>query len=123
MAHQVLGGGGADVDMVSGQPKGSVPHPREQKAVARYREAVHKALDLSQELRAGSPVVRLLAERLRSRMLELVRQDEKCQATLEVISALRHELEVAPVLAEEEMRRIMGPQLSQFLEESEAAPE
>jgi hypothetical protein len=123
MTHQILGGGGADTEIATGLPKITAVEARQQKTVNKYRTAMSQALGLAQELQVGSPVVRVLAEKYRRRLTHLASQDAECRALLEIIGALRHTLEVAPQVAEDEVRRVMGPQLVHFLEESEAAPD
>lgn len=122
MNHQVLHGSGVDTDIATGLPKTGEVEERQQQAIHRYREKMQQSLGLAQELQAGSPVVTLLADRYRKRLQVLAIEDEECRALLQIIGALRHTLEVAPLEAEKEIRRILGPQLVHFLEEEGAAP-
>jgi hypothetical protein len=122
MSHQVLGGGGIDVDMVSGRPKD--PQVKNAEAQARYHDAVTKSLELLAELQNGSPGFRIAVQQAYDRLAALAKEDPIFQTNLNIILAYRHEVEIAPRLALELLRRFAGPQLSQFVgveEQEEAA--
>ena len=128
MSHQILGGGGPEVDMVSGHPRDIVPNKQEDEAKARYQGAVQEAVELTAELQT-SPVLKVLTAKYRERLVALARQDPECQALEGIILSLRYKLELAPLQAEQQLRRLLGRHLPQFMEnesqeeESQAAPE
>ncbi|MDI6752764.1 MAG: hypothetical protein QME78_00030 [Thermodesulfobacteriota bacterium] len=127
MSHQIMGGGGIDVDMVTGRPQPKTPETRAAAAKNYYRETVQETLALSAELR-GSPVLKVLLDQYQARLVFLASQDPECRALEGIVRTIRHRLEVAPLEAEKLVRRVMGPQLAQFIEETEeeaveAAPE
>jgi hypothetical protein len=127
MDHRVLGGGGIDVDMATGRPR---PHTQEEKQAAvqgRYQEITREAVELAAELQ-NSPALRVLFEQCRDRLIAIASKDETFMALSKTIGALRHNLEIAPMLAAQEVRRMMGPQMSSFIqeepaEEPQSAPE
>jgi|WetSurMetagenome_2_1015567.scaffolds.fasta_scaffold114243_2 hypothetical protein len=122
MAHQPMGSGGLDVDMITGRPRPITPEARKNGAIARHQEAVQGAIGLAAELQS-SPVLRVLFNQCRDRLIHLATKDEVFMAHAKTIGVLRHELEVAPLLAEQEVFRIMGPQMASFMREEEVAPE
>ena len=122
MSHQPMGGGGLDVDMVTGRPRPRTPEARGNGAIARHQEAVQEAVGLAADLQS-SPALRVLFNQCRDRLIHLATKDEVFMALSKVIGALQYKLEVAPHLAEQEVRRIMGPQMASFLSEEEAASE
>jgi hypothetical protein len=124
--HKVMAGGGLDVDMVTGLPRVKDPEVKKAEAQCRYEEAANKALSLVAELKNGSPGFQIAVRKYLERLIQLARKDRFCQAYESIILAYRHELEVAPLLAHNHVRRVVGPQLAEFVEEPEepeAAPE
>lgn len=121
MSHQPMGGG-LPTEIMSGQPR-PVKTQEELVAEAQMKEqqAIQDASLLIQEFN-NSPVLALLADQLERRMIALAQADPGCQALLEAIDDLGLKL-MAPYQARKIVRRRMRPQLAQFLEESEAAPE
>jgi len=117
VTHQILGGGGIDVDMVSGLPKD--PQAKNAEAQARYHDAVTKSLELLAELKNGSPGFRIAVQQAYDRLMALAKEDPIFQANLNIILAYRHEIEMAPRVALELLKRIAGPQLDQFVEVEE----
>lgn len=128
MTHQILGGGGPEVDMISGHPRDVAPSKQEEEAKTRYHGAVQEAVELTAELQS-SPVVRVLAAKYRERLLALAREDPECRVLEGILLGLRYNLELAPIQAEQRLRRVLGPYLQQFMkqesqgDESQAAPE
>jgi len=123
MAHQPMGGGGIDVDMITGRPRISDPAAQLSKVASRYHDAIEEAGALAAELQT-SPVLKILLDRYQNRLMCLADQDPECQALTSIISIMRHKLEVAPLEAEKLVRRVMGPQISSLIaqEEVQAAP-
>jgi len=122
MTQEILEYGGSDVDMVTGQPLERTPSKQEIKAKKHFENTIKGALELAAELQGGNPVIRLLLQKFRDRLVFLVSQDPECKALEGILQTLRHTLEVAPVLAEEHLRRMAGPQLSPFFEDTQVAP-
>jgi hypothetical protein len=122
MAYQPMGSGGMDVDMITGLPRPRTIEAKKNGAIKRHQEAVQEAVGLAAELQS-SLALRVLFEQCRDRLLALAAKDEVFMAQSRMIGALRHKLEIAPYLAEQEVFRIMGPQMESFLRESQAAPE
>jgi hypothetical protein len=80
------------------------------------------AWDLAQELQAGSPVVRILFDRYRTRLMEIAKDDPELKSIEGMIRAIREELELIPRLAEAEALKLLGPQLANFISASPGAP-
>ena len=123
MAHQPMGSGGLDVDMTTGLPRRVTPEAKQDQVKNRYQEAVQESIALAAELQF-SPALRVLFNQCRDRLIALASKDEVFMALAKTVGALRHGIEVAPLLAEQEVRRIMGPQMASFIiEDEQAAPE
>jgi hypothetical protein len=122
MVHQPMGSGGLDVDMITGRPRPRTPEAREAAVINRHQESVQEAIGLAAELQS-SPILRVLFNQCRDRLIALASKDEVFMALSKAIGALQYKLDVAPLLAEQEVRRIMGPQMASFLREEQAAPE
>jgi hypothetical protein len=122
MAHQPMGGGGLEVDMTTGLPRPRTREVKQAEVTNRYQEAVQEAVGLAAELQS-SPALRVLFNQCRDRLIHLAVKDEVFMALSKTIGAFRHKLEVAPYLAEQEVLRIMGPQMASFIEEEQVAPE
>jgi uncharacterized protein YjgD (DUF1641 family) len=90
-------------------------------AKLKEQQAIQEANLLIQELN-NSPVLDVLAKQLELRLIALAKDDPVCQALLKTIDGLGYKLSAAHQ-ARKLVRKRMGPQLSQFLEETEAAPE
>ncbi len=121
MSHQPMGGG-MPTEIMSGEPP-RVKTAEELVAEAKLKEqeAVQEASLLIQELNT-SPVLDVLAKQLERRLVFLAKNDPVCQSLTEAIDGLGFKL-TAPLQARKLVRQRMGPQLSQFLQEEEAAPE
>lgn len=122
-----MGGAGLDVDMVTGRPLVKDQAVKEAEVRARYQESTREAVELALELQ-NSPVLRLLLKKYRARLVHLASLDPECQALTGVIGSLRYTLEVAPREAGKVIHRLMGPQMSSFIqeepeEELQSAPE
>lgn len=117
MNHQILEGGGPEVDMVSGQPQDTVPRKQEEEARARYQGVMQEAVELTAELQA-SPVIQVLATKYRDRLTVLAQQDPECQALEGILLSLRYKLELAPVQAQQRLRQVLGS-LGQFIQDEE----
>ena len=122
MGQEILEYGGSDVDMVTGQPLARTPSKQEIKAKKHFENTIQGALGLAAELQGGNPVIRLLLQKYRDRLVFLASEDPECKALEGILLTLRHTLEVAPVLAEAHLRRVAGPQLSPFFEDTQVAP-
>ena len=120
MAHQPMSGGGLDVDMTTGLPRRGIPEAKQDQVKNRYQEAVQESIALAAELQF-SPALRVLFNQCRDRLVALATKDEVFMALAKTVGALRHGIEVAPILAEQEVRRIMGPQMASFITEAEQA--
>lgn len=122
MAHQPMGGGGLDVDMITGRPRPRTQEAKQDQVRNRHQETVQEAVGLAAELQS-SPALRVLFEQCRDRLKLLASRDEVFIALARTVGALQYKLEIAPLLAEQEVLRIMGPQMASFLREERAAPE
>ena len=118
MAHEFMTGGGADVDMVHGRPTKTVDK-QQIKAQKKYQDTVQGALAIAAELQGGNPIVRAVLKRYRARLMQLAAEDAECRTLEGILADLRFKLEVAPLLAEDRLRQVLGPQLMSFLEEPE----
>ena len=122
MGQDILEYGGSDVDIVTGQPPDRTPSRQEIKAQKHFENTVKGAIDLAAELQGGNPVIRLLLQQYRGRLVFLAAQDPECKALEGILAKIGHVLTLAPVLAEEHLRRVAGPQLSPFFEDTQVAP-
>jgi hypothetical protein len=115
-------GGGVPTDIISGEPR-RVKSGEELLAEAQIKEAeaIQEASLLIQELNT-SPVMAVLAEQFERRLATLAKADPECQTLLKVMDGLSRKL-AAPALVRRMARQRMGPQLGQFIEDSEAAPD
>lgn len=121
MSHQIMGGG-MDVDMVSGRPLPNTLETKQAAIQSRHQEVVQEAVELAAELQS-SPALRVLFNQCRDRLIFLASKDEVFMALSKAIGAMQYKLEIAPAVAEQEVRRIMGPQMASFMREEQAAPE
>lgn len=115
--HRTLGPSGVDVDMVTGRPAVAKPFLVKDKARARLRNAIGDAMGISADLHQNNGVLKIYLEQYSKRLQELAQNDPICQALEAPIRAIRDKLEVAPVLAERQALRIMGPNLAALAEE------
>lgn len=115
MSHRVMGGGGLSVDMVSGRPKSMSATEETAKAQARVQEATERAWALMQELEQGSPGFELIIKRYAERLCQLSKEDRECQVYETLLSQYRYELGVAPLLAQNQVRRVSGPELAPYI--------
>jgi hypothetical protein len=126
MAYQVMGNGGIDVDMISGQPMAQIvaqeAEAKRLKAAEKYHQAHNEAADLDAVLHGGNPLLKLLFQKMQERLTILANKDEILQNYAEMARAIEFKLEVQPYLAKKEALRIFGPNLSSFLGETESAP-
>ncbi|MBI4960772.1 MAG: hypothetical protein HY915_14945 [Desulfovibrio sp.] len=123
MTHAILGGGGPEVDLISGNPRDLEPSRPEEEAKARYHGAMQTAAELTAELQAN-PVIQVLAAKYRDRLIVLAKEDPQCQALEGILLGLRYKLDLAPTQAQQRLYRVLGPRLLQFLkEEEQAAPD
>lgn len=110
------------VDITSMRPRQESLRRGQLRAVQRYNRALGNAWDLAQELQAGSPVVRILFDRYRTRLMEIAKDDPELKSIEGMIRAIREELELIPRLAEAEALKLLGPQLANFISASPGAP-
>ncbi|MBI4961033.1 MAG: hypothetical protein HY915_16305 [Desulfovibrio sp.] len=101
------------------------PNKQEEEAKARYQGTMQEAVELTAKLQAD-PVIQVLATKYRDRLVALARQDPECRALDGILSSLRYKLDLAPAQAYQQLLRVLGPHLQQFMEDKEepqAAPE
>lgn len=118
-----MAAGGYDVDMTTGLPR---EHPEtftKQRARLRYEESLEVALALASDLRTNSQVLVEVFRAYSERLRELSGNDPICRAFERIIGAWRKDLEIAPALAEKQARKVLGSQMDQIVQESEAAPQ
>ena len=118
---QPLGGYGP-VDITTMRPRQQTLRRQQLRAVQRYNRALGDAWDLSQELQAGSQIVRILFEKYRDRLIEIAKKDKELKTYSDMILALREKLELLPRIAEAEALKLLGPQLANFISASPGAP-
>ena len=112
---QPLGAGG------SGDPHLPTPQNRVEAAIADHQQAVIEAGTLFDELR-NSPGVATVARELENRIDQLLNSDPFSLALLKIIKTWRQIIDVAPMAAEDRVRRLLGPTLSTIKDETQAAP-
>lgn len=112
---------GMDVSMVTGQPVGG-PEEKKDKVFRRFHDAMQESYNLAAEIQEGSPLAKAVFRQYQNRLIALASQDPVCQSLEKVIQAWNHALEVAPVMAEREALRVMGPQIGPLVA-NEAAPD
>ena len=112
---QPLGAGG------SGDPHLPSPQDKIERAVADHQQAVIEAGTLFDELR-NSPGVATVARELENRIDQLLNNDPFSLALLKIIKTWRQIIDVAPMAAEDRVRRLLGPALASIKDETQAAP-
>jgi len=117
MTLRIMEGAGVGTDMVSGRPGADFAQIKKQAAVKKATEVFQEASDLRDELSGGSPIVQVLMERYRDRLLVLASQDAECKSLDAIIGSIRHKIEVAPARAEAHIRQVLGPELISFLKD------
>ena len=118
-SHRIMGPSGVDVDIRTGRPMVRQPNVAQDKARARFSHAVESAMGISADLHQNNSVLKIFLEQYRNRLADLAKEDPVCRALEAPIRALRDKLEVAPVLAEREALRILGPNLAALTEETQ----
>lgn len=118
---QPMGVSGIDTDIITGQPR----QPKtleEQQAEAGLKEtqAIQEAVQLVQELPGVLPI---MARQLENRLIELMKTDHHCRSILQMFSAFRLKIEVAPNIAAKIRRQAMGPTLNSMTDETQVARE
>jgi len=93
------------------------------KAARKFHDALQESYNMAAELQSGSPLAREVFKQYQERLALLASQDQVCLTLEKVIRSWRHGLEVAPIMAEKEALRVMGPQMGPLMQEEEAAPE
>jgi hypothetical protein len=85
---------------------------------------MQEVAELTSELQAN-PVIKVLATKYQERLVALAKADPECQALEGIFLSLRYKLELAPAQAQQQLYRVLGPRLLQFLKEkeSQAAPD
>jgi len=108
-------GTGVDTDIATGRPVAESVAARRHEAVHKVNEARKESIDLLAELHGGNPVLEILVEEYVAILSGVASKNPRCQAIERILAKMRHKVEVAPVVAEHQARRLMGPQLEQFL--------
>lgn len=122
MKGSPMGGGGLNVNIRGGQPViHQTQQQREDAAKLKHEAAMQKASLLVREL-TSTPALKVVSDLLTGRLIQFMQEDQQCQGYINIIMAMRHDIEVAPVAAEREVNRIMGPKLMSMKKEAEAAP-
>lgn len=93
------------------------------RAARKFHDALQESYNMAAELQSGSPLAREVFKQYQERLVILASQDPVCLALEKVIRSWRHNLEVAPINAEKEALRVMGPQMGPLMQEEMAAPE
>lgn len=117
MTLRIMEGSGVGTDMISGRPGVDFAQIKKQEAIKKATQVIQEASDLKDELHGGSPIVQVLMERYRDRLITLASQDPECKSLEGIIGSIRYKIEVAPALAENHIRQVLGPELISFLKE------
>ena len=119
---QPMGPGGMSVGIISGRP---VPvqtqKQREDDAKQKLEAAQQKASLLVKEL-TSSPTLAKIDQALQALIMGFLKEDSRCQSLVDLLYSLRHDIEVAPALAEKIVHQLMGPRLVSMMKEAQAAP-
>jgi hypothetical protein len=119
---QPLGNHGIDIDIQTGRPASFQRPEKVEDAQVKYHQAVQESLALTAELRK-SPVMSVLVRKYAERLDEMAKQDPECQALEKILQELRFKAELAPILAEAKMVRLMGgPLATAYKQAKPAAP-
>jgi len=115
---------GADVSIATGLPFDGPTPESKAKAARKFHDSLHESYALAAELQ-GSSLARAVFQQYQARLVVLASHDPVCATLEKIIVAWRNDLEVAPLLAEKEALRVLGPQIGAFapFEREEAAPE
>ena len=114
---------GADVSIATGLPFDGPSPGSKARAARKFHDSLHESYSLAAELQ-GSSLAKAVFEQYQARLVTLASQDPVCLTLARIITAWRNDLEVAPLLAEKEALRVLGPQIGAFapFEQEEAAP-
>ena len=112
---QPLGAGGG------GDPHRPTPQAKVERAVADHQQAVIEAGTLLDELRR-TPGVATVARELENLIDQFLKNSRAAQPLLRVIGTWRQIIDVAPMAAEDKVRRLLGPTLSTIKDGTQAAP-
>ena len=120
MSHHPMGAGGADVDIVDGQPLVSMERTtqRIQAAETKLEQATLESAELAEELRANPHFLQTLAKQYLQLLDVLADQNLGCQAIEAVFKDLNIKLEIIPYLRRQQVRNVMGP-LQQFFKDEQ----
>lgn len=92
-----------------------------EKAVHEHQKTIIEAGSLMEDLLDNPAVIDIAAE-LEARINNFLKTDEQSIVLLRIISRWRNIIEVAPRMAEEKVKKLMGPQLLATMRETQAAP-
>ena len=112
---QPLGSGGG------GDPHRPTSQDRVEKAIADHQQAAIKAGTLFDELRNSSGVA-TVAEELDNLINQFLQSNTTALSLLKIIGTWRQIIDVAPMAAEDKVRRLSGPTLSTIKDGTQAAP-
>jgi len=118
----ILSSQGVDIDIVSGRPLTHSFRPKTESAQDKYNEAIQNSMALRAELQK-SPALNILTKLYVNILTELAKQDVRCQTIEAIAREMGFEVDLAPKIAEERMKQLMGPSLArQYLQAKHAAP-
>jgi hypothetical protein len=122
MPEEILEGTPHQVDMVSGRFIPADLEERQLRIFSDYRKSLEQSMAVQMELggATGQAIIGLIRKTYMIRLGALAANDPQCQAIEGILSALGHQVNVIPLMAEQKLRQHLGPDIH-IPFESEAA--